>query len=110
MSPNQRSAPARLGGDEGRLAAVLRDAAAGRFPPADGLVEVLASPPGPVDAVVAFTAHHLIAADVDPDWARAALSADDVGAAMRADFLTRLGERLGASSKRNSASWRRARA
>jgi hypothetical protein len=41
--------------------------------------------------VVAFTAHHLIAADVDRDWVRAALAGDDVGAAMRAEFLARLG-------------------
>lgn len=98
MSLDQGSAAARPGGDEGRLATVLRDAAAGRFPPADGLVEVLPSPPGPVDAVVAFTAHHLIAADVDRDWVRAALKGDDVGAPMRADFLTRLGEELGATA------------
>ena len=97
MSPDRGSASAQPGGSEGRLGAVLRDAAAGRFPPADGLVEVLPPPPGPVGAVVAFTAHHLIAADVESDWVRAALTGDDVGAAMRAEFLARLGARLGAS-------------
>ncbi len=85
-------------GGERRLGEVLREAATGRFPPADGLVEVLPPPPGPVDAVVALTAHHLIAADVDPDWVRAALKGDDVGAPMRADFLARFGEQLGAST------------
>ncbi|MHB8296767.1 MAG: GNAT family N-acetyltransferase [Acidimicrobiales bacterium] len=77
---------------------MLRDAAAGRFPPPDGVVEVLPSPPGPVDAVVALTAHHLVAADVDPDWARAALAGEDLGAPMRAEFLAQLGERLGAAA------------
>ena len=47
------------------LSVLLRNAAGGRFPPPDGTVRVLASPPGPVDAVVAFTAHNVIAADVD---------------------------------------------
>jgi RimJ/RimL family protein N-acetyltransferase len=74
---------------------VLADAAAGRFPPPDGVVEVLGAPLGPVDAVVGFTAHHLVAADVDPDWVGAAFAVDDLGAPMRAEFLARLGERLG---------------
>lgn len=100
MSPDQGSASARRqpGGYESRLAAVLRDAAAGRFPPADGLVEVLPPPPGQVDAVVAFTAHHMVAASVDPAWVRAELKDDDVGAPMRAEFLAQLGEQLGASA------------
>ncbi|MDA8393171.1 MAG: GNAT family N-acetyltransferase [Actinomycetota bacterium] len=82
-------------GNEHRLADVLRDAAAGRFPPSDGVVEVLAAPSGPVDAVVAFTAHHLIAADVDPHWVQGALEDDDLGAPMRPEFLAQLGRRLG---------------
>jgi hypothetical protein len=84
VSPDQGSASARRqpGGYESRLAAVLRDAAAGRFPPADGLVEVLPPPPGQVDAVVALTAHHMVAASVDPAWVRAELKDDDVGAPM----------------------------
>ena len=43
---------------------LLLAAAAGRFPPADARVEVFGSPPGLSDAVVAFTAHHVVAADV----------------------------------------------
>lgn len=88
--------PEELARDEAeqRLAGVLADAAAGRFPPPDGVTEVLASPNGRIDAVVAFTAHHLVAADVDADWVRAALAGDDLGAPMRAELLTRLGERL----------------
>lgn len=49
-----------------RLLRLLQDAAAGSPPPADGLVEVWPPPPGAVDAVLAFTAHHVVAARVDP--------------------------------------------
>lgn len=48
-----------------QLAAILRDAAHGVFPPADGVVEVVPSPGGPCDAIVAFTGHFVVAADVD---------------------------------------------
>ena len=47
------------------LAGMLADAARGSFPPFDGLVEVLPSPGPPVDALVAFTGHFVLAADVD---------------------------------------------
>jgi GNAT superfamily N-acetyltransferase len=47
-----------------RLLALLQDAARGAPPPADGAVEVWPAPPGPVDAVLAFTAHHVV--EVDP--------------------------------------------
>ena len=47
------------------LAAILADAAAGRFPPADGAVEVL-PPDGGSGAVVAFSGRAYVLADVDP--------------------------------------------
>ena len=47
------------------LAVMLADAAHGRFPAFDGLVEVVPSPGPPCDALVAFTGHHVLAADVD---------------------------------------------
>jgi hypothetical protein len=78
-----------------RLAALLEEAARGRFPPADGAVEVLPAPPGRSMAVVAFTAHHVIAADVEPEWVRAQLPAGDLSAPMGAPFLVALGERIG---------------
>jgi GNAT superfamily N-acetyltransferase len=77
------------------LAAMLRAAAEGTFPPADLAVEVLRPPPGPVDAVVAFSGHNVIAAGVDPELVRANIPGDDPGAPMSAPFLTWLGERLG---------------
>jgi GNAT superfamily N-acetyltransferase len=74
----------------------LLAAAAGRFPPADAVVEVLGSPPGPSDAVVAFTAHHVVAADVPVQEILARLDPDDIGAPMGTWFLTWLAGRLGA--------------
>jgi hypothetical protein len=47
------------------LAARLRDAARGVFPPADGVVEVVPSTGGRCDAIVAFTGHFVFAADID---------------------------------------------
>ena len=78
-----------------RLLRLLQDAATGSPPPADGLVEVWPPPPGAVDAVLAFTAHHVVAARVDPDLVAARLPDGDLGAPMSAGFLSWLGERLG---------------
>jgi GNAT superfamily N-acetyltransferase len=58
-------------------------------------VEVWPGPDGPVDAVLAFTAHHVIAAGVEPGLVAARLPAGDLGAPMSASFLGWLGERLG---------------
>jgi GNAT superfamily N-acetyltransferase len=77
------------------LLQVLLDAAAGRPPPPDGLVELLPPPPGPVDAVVSFTAHAYVAAAVDPEAMRAHLRRDDPGAATRPAFVSWLAADLG---------------
>ncbi len=76
------------------MLALLRGAAAGRFPPADGVTEVLAAPGGRCDAVLGFTAHHVVAAPVAADEVRAHLPTDDIGAAMDVRFLAWLGERI----------------
>ena len=78
-----------------RLLRLLRDAALGAPPAADGRVEVWPGPVGTVDALLAFTAHHVIAADVDPDLVAARLPDGDLSAPMSAAFLGWLGERLG---------------
>jgi len=78
-----------------RLAQLLADAVRGTFPPADGRVELLASPPGRSDAVVAYTAHHAIAAGLEPDEVLAHLDPQDLGAPTSAEFLTWLAGRLG---------------
>jgi GNAT superfamily N-acetyltransferase len=77
------------------LLTLLEDAARGAPPPADGAVEVWPGPPGAVDAVLAFTAHHVIAAGVDPGLVATRLPAGDLSAPVGAAFLGWLGERLG---------------
>ena len=47
------------------LAMLLDRAARGLFPAPDGTVDVFGPPPGPCDAVVAFSAHNVVAGDVD---------------------------------------------
>jgi L-amino acid N-acyltransferase YncA len=78
------------------MSALLRTAAEGDPPPADGSVAVWPSPPGPADAVLAFTTCHVVAADIDPSWVRSQLPSEDPGAPMRPAFLSRLGQQLGA--------------
>ncbi|HEX2883906.1 MAG TPA: GNAT family N-acetyltransferase [Candidatus Limnocylindria bacterium] len=77
------------------LRAALEEAARGRFPPADGALLVLPSPPGRSDAVVAFTAHHVVAAPVPEVAVRERLSGEDLGAPMGARFLAWLADRIG---------------
>ncbi|HEX9067035.1 MAG TPA: GNAT family N-acetyltransferase [Streptosporangiaceae bacterium] len=78
-----------------RLAAVLRNAAGGRFPPADGGLTVLPQP-GPRDAgVLAFTAHAVVFADADPGWVQAQVPAGDLGAPLQPPFLQALCARTG---------------
>ena len=79
-----------------RLRRLLEDAAAGQFPPTDGATETMPSPDGPAHAVLGFTAHHVVAADVDPDEIAAHLDPDDIAAPMGVPFLAWLGGRLGA--------------
>jgi GNAT superfamily N-acetyltransferase len=78
----------------GRLLRLLEDAAGGVPPAPDGVVEVWPAPEGPVDAVLAFTAHHVVAAAVDPDLVAARLPPGDLSAPVSAAFLCWLGERL----------------
>jgi len=78
-----------------RLLRLLEDAARGMPPAADGVVEVWPAPDGPVDAVLAFTAHHVVAAPVDPELVASWLPEGDLGVPMGVEFLSWLGERLG---------------
>jgi hypothetical protein len=69
------------------LAPVLEAAAAGSFPPADGNVEVLAPDAPGWWAVVAFTGHAYVLADVDPDELRT-IGADGFGGASHPPTLS----------------------
>lgn len=73
---------------------LLAAVSTGRLPPSDAAVEVWSQPPGRSAGVLAFTAHHIVAADVNPDWVRDALDAADLGAAMKPPFLGSLADLL----------------
>jgi GNAT superfamily N-acetyltransferase len=77
-----------------RLLRLLHGAATGAPPAADGVVEVW-PPAGAVDAVLAFTAHHVVAAGVEPALVAGRLPEGDLTAPMSAGFLGWLGEQLG---------------
>ncbi|GBD85851.1 hypothetical protein BMS3Abin02_02272 [bacterium BMS3Abin02] len=68
------------------LLAVLQNAAAGRFPPVDGAVDVLPRWRS-LEAVIAFTGHAFVATALEADAIRAA-GADGYGGAHDARFLT----------------------
>jgi hypothetical protein len=76
------------------LRALLDDAAAGRFPPADGLIEVVPSPGGRVDAIVGLTGHFMLAADIDPEEFAARVPSGDLSLPMSPAILSWLGRRL----------------
>lgn len=74
---------------------VLLAAAGGRPPAPDGTVEVLPQH-GPAAAVVAFSAHFVVAADVEPAWVQAQLPEGDWSAPHGARFLVALADHIGA--------------
>jgi hypothetical protein len=74
---------------------LLTAIATGAHLPDDGSVDVLAPTRAGESAVLAFTGRSVIVADVEPDWVRAALPADDLSAPLSPPFLTALGARLG---------------
>ena len=76
------------------LADVLAGAEKGEFPAADAGVTVCPAPSGRAAAVVAFTAHTVVASDADPDWVRSQLPAGDLSAPLNPPFLTALCARL----------------
>jgi len=87
--------PGAAGSGRHPLSVLLDAAARGSFPPADGGVEVFGPPPGPSDAVVAFSSHNVVAGGVDPAEVHARLPRSDPGAPMDPSFLLWLGGRLG---------------
>ena len=75
---------------QGPLAAVLDDAAAGRFPPADGGVTIVPPPSARDAGVIGFTAHAVIFIDADPGWVAAQLPAGDLSGPLTPAFLQAL--------------------
>ncbi|RSN05584.1 GNAT family N-acetyltransferase [Nonomuraea sp. WAC 01424] len=70
------------------LADLLSDAAAGRPPAPDCSVTVLPQPSERDAGIIAFTAHTVVFADVDPAWVHARLPAGDLSAPLLPAFLT----------------------
>jgi hypothetical protein len=85
------------------LAVLLTAAAHGRFPACDGLVEVLPSPGPPCDALVAFTGHHVLAADVDATEIDARWPAGELTVPFSPKSLVWLEGRLGSTSYTHDA-------
>ncbi len=77
------------------LAALLAEVAEGRYPSADGRVTVMRPPDGVVSGVLAFTSHHVVVADVAPEWVRERLNPDDLSAPLTPPFLSALGAQTG---------------
>ena len=77
------------------LAVMLAEVAHGRFPPADGRVDVLPSPGPPCDALIAFTGHFVLAADIGPEEVAARWPTGDFSVPMAPTSLAWLAERLG---------------
>lgn len=77
------------------LLQLYRDAALGRFPPADGGVTLLPPAPGSATAaILALTAHHIIAADITESWLATRLDGS-LAAPMSASFVVALEQELG---------------
>src|SRR5258708_13265381 len=70
-----------------RLTELLRAAANGHFPAADGGVTVLPQPSARDAGVLGFTAHAVVFADVNPEWVTAQLPPGDLAAPLAAPFL-----------------------
>ncbi len=79
------------------LADLLEQVGRDQPPPADGGISLLPGLPGTaVAAVLGFTAHHVIAADADPEWLRVQLREGDMTRPLKPDFLAALAEHLDA--------------
>ena len=74
---------------------VLESAARGTPPPVDGLVDLVPRPAGVVAAVLGFTGHHVVAADVERAWLDERVAPWDLSAPFSPSFLGVLGERVG---------------
>lgn len=77
------------------LGAILDAVARGDLPPADGGFEVLPRLPGSADAMIGFTGHFVLAADISPLEVTERVPAGDFSVPMSAAFLTWIGDRIG---------------
>lgn len=77
------------------LAGIFAAVGRGIYPAFDALTEVQPAAPGAEAAVVAFTGHHVVAADVPPAWVERFCPPGDLLAPLSPAFLLALGRRLG---------------
>jgi hypothetical protein len=75
------------------LSDLLADVAAGCPPTPDGTLTILPQPSARDLGIIAFTAHTVIFADIDPTWMRERLPADDLSAPLNPPFLRALEEK-----------------
>jgi hypothetical protein len=73
---------------------MLDAAAGGAFPAADGLFDVFPSPPGRAGALIGFTGHWVLAADIDPAAVAARCPPGDFSVPMSASNLAWIAEQL----------------
>jgi hypothetical protein len=74
---------------------LLHAAARGSFPPEDGRTEVVAAVDGAPAAVLSFTAHHVVAADVPAEEVLARVDPGDLKGPLAPGVLAWLAERTG---------------
>jgi hypothetical protein len=74
---------------------LLHAAARGSFPPEDGRTEVVGAAAGAPAAVLSFTAHHVVAADVPVDEVLARIDPQDLKGPLAPCVLAWLAERTG---------------
>lgn len=74
---------------------MLRGVENGEFPPSDGGLTVLPAPSARSAAVLSFTGHVFVAADVDETWVRALLPPGELSEAFTPPFLGALAEKTG---------------
>jgi hypothetical protein len=89
----------RIERDPGWLAATLTAAARGEFPDADHTVRLAPRPVGARAAVVAFTAQHVIASELDPKEVARHLRSGGIQLPTDPRFLSWLCEQAGGSSE-----------
>lgn len=65
------------------------------LPPADGSLRVVGQPAGNAAAVVSFTGHIVVAADIRPEWVRERLRPGQLSEAYLPPFLGALAEAVG---------------
>jgi GNAT superfamily N-acetyltransferase len=79
--------------DEPDLTELIRRVERGEFPEPDGAVRVIPPPDGAA-AVLAFTSHVVVAADVDPGWVTEQIPTGDLSEATNPPFLAALCDQL----------------